>query len=365
MDRISELKRILGETFVWNKARLDCLVRLLLALFAVRTVNLSEIAVAFTSKSDVSSRYKRLQRFFGRFEIDYSIIARFIFKLFFSEKKSIYLLIDRTNWFWGKSKINVFTLAIAYEGLAIPIFWKLLPKAGSSSFEEQKSLIERFVNEFGKDCIIGCLGDREFASGALFKWFNRQKIPFFIRIKESSTVCIRDQKFVTAKKIFKHLNPNQHRAFGMTVWVFGQKIYLAGSRSERGELMIVATNGNPRVAIAKYLRRWEIESLFASLKTKGFRFEETHMTKLDRIEKLMGILAIGFCWAHKVGEWKAIVKPIPIKKHDDNSRPQNNFFRYGFDTIREIILNPLKKIAEFRKCLHVFSYKQCCQGVSL
>lgn len=61
MDKVSELKKILSETLVWNKARLDCFARMLLALFAVRTVNLSEIAVAFASKSKKDSRYKRLQ----------------------------------------------------------------------------------------------------------------------------------------------------------------------------------------------------------------------------------------------------------------------------------------------------------------
>ena len=54
----------------------------------------------------------------------------------------------------------------------------------------------------------------------------------------------------------------------MTVWAFGQKIYLVGSRSERGELMIVATNQLPANAVAIYLRRWEIESLFQGLKMK-------------------------------------------------------------------------------------------------
>jgi len=63
MNRISELKRILGETFKWNKARIDCLARLLIALFAVRTVNLSELAIACNSRAEVSSRYKRLLRF--------------------------------------------------------------------------------------------------------------------------------------------------------------------------------------------------------------------------------------------------------------------------------------------------------------
>jgi hypothetical protein len=58
MDRISELRKILGQNFVWNKARLDCFVRMLLAVFAARTVNLSEIATTFDSKADRDSRYK-------------------------------------------------------------------------------------------------------------------------------------------------------------------------------------------------------------------------------------------------------------------------------------------------------------------
>jgi hypothetical protein len=82
MDKVSELKVMIGQTFSWNKARLDCFVRMLLALFAVRTVNLSEI-VAFASRAEISSRYKRLQRFFAQFKFDYSQIARWIFKLFF------------------------------------------------------------------------------------------------------------------------------------------------------------------------------------------------------------------------------------------------------------------------------------------
>ena len=48
-------------------------------------------------------------------------------KLFFKPEDKYYLIIDRTNWYWGKKKINIFMLGIAYEGIAIPLFWKLLP----------------------------------------------------------------------------------------------------------------------------------------------------------------------------------------------------------------------------------------------
>lgn len=358
MNTISELRNILGEKFVWNKARLDCFARTLLALFAVRTVNLSELAVAFPSAAEIGSRYKRLQRFFRFFKIDYVVIAKGLFRLFFEKESSVYLLIDRTNWYWGKQKINVFMLAVAYEGIAIPLFWQLLPKGGSSCVEEQVSLIKRFINTFGKGCILGILGDREFQSGGLFKWLSKERLPFYIRIKESSRIGIGKKKLVNAQRLFSHLNQTEQSCFAMAVKVFGQKVYLAGSRSERGDLMIVATNKAPGNAIAIYLRRWEIESLFQSLKGRGFRFEDTHLTHPERIEKLMALLAVGFSWAHKVGEWKVIEKPILMKRHRKSYRPQLSYFRYGLDAIRNIILSPFKKIKEFRQILRVYDKKR-------
>jgi hypothetical protein len=363
MNKVSELKRILGENFVWNKARLDCFARMLLALFSVRTVNLSEIAVAFAAKAEIDSRYKRLQRFFRHFKIDYADLARWIFKLFLADRQ-IYLTVDRTNWFWGKAKINILTLGIAYEGVAIPLLWNLLNKAGNATAAEHEAILRRFVDLFGKDCIAGVLADREFASGNLFRWLNKKQIPFYIRIKDNSMVKIRNKKFRTAKKLFNHLGTNQKSVFGMTTELFGQTVYLAGSRSERGELMIVATNSrqHPRNAIAIYLRRWEIETLFSCLKGRGFCFEATHLTHMDRIEKMMALLAIGLCWAHKTGEWRAEKKPIRFGKHHDSIRPQNSFFRYGFDFIREIMLSPFKKKVAFKYCLYAlmptFQYAQ-------
>ena len=286
----------------------------------------------------MDSRYRRLQRFFALFNIDYAQIARWILKLYCTDDKKLYLAIDRTNWYWGKKKINVLMLSIAHEGMAIPVFWMILDKAGNSNFNEQKKLINLFVNESGADCIQGVLADREFSSSQLFSWLNKKKIPFYIRIKEGSSVCIRAKKIMPAKKIFNSLNPKQQSQYDMQIWVFGAKVYLAGSRSERGELMIIATNQPPKNAIAVYLRRWEIETLFQCLKNRGFRFESTHITDLDRLKKLTAIIAIGAAWAHKVGEWKASIKQIVFKQFKGQKRPQYSYFRYGMDEIREVLL---------------------------
>ncbi len=133
--------------------------------------------------------------------------------------------------------------------------------------------------------------------------------------------------------------------------VFDQKVYLTGSRSERGELMIVATNNiNPHNAISIYLRRWEIENLFQGLKHGGFSFEDTHITQRDRLEKLIALLAIGFAWCHKIGEWKAKNTPIIWKQFKTQKRPQYSYFRYGLDFVRDIIINIYSDLSALTRC---------------
>jgi len=296
----------------------------------------------------------RLQRFLDQHTLRYDEISKFIFNLFFSDKK-IYVVIDRTNWFWGKAKLNLLTLGVAYEGVAIPLIWCVLNKAGNASAKEHSAVIARFIKLFGTDCILGILGDREFASGDFFKFLNEHHVPFYIRIKENSWLSIKSKKFSQAKKLFSHLNLREKNTFQMSIWLYGQKVYLAGSCSERGVLMIVATNQDPHHAIEIYLRRWEIEMLFACLKGRGFLFEETHVTDRQRIKKMMALLAIGFCWAHKPGEWLACLKPIRFSKHRQGGlRPQRSYLRYGLDYIRELILNPHKTMASFRSILKLF-----------
>ena len=102
---------------------------MLLAVLVVKTVNLAQVATAFDSKACIDSRYKRLRRFLAHFTIDFDSIAKFIFLLFFKSDDKLYITMDRTIWFWGKEKVNIFVLAIAYENIAIPLLWEVLDRA--------------------------------------------------------------------------------------------------------------------------------------------------------------------------------------------------------------------------------------------
>lgn len=75
------------------------------------------------------------------------------------------------------------------------------------------------------------------------------------------------------------------------------------------------------------------------------------MTNPERIDKLVALLAIAFCWCHLTGEWRYSHTPIKIKKH---GRKAISLFRYGLDCLREIVLNISERVHVFKKVTRVF-----------
>jgi len=63
--------------------------------------------------------------------LDMNLIARLVFALL-PHKPPYRLAMDRTNWKFGLSNINMLVLAIVYQGVAFPILVQMMPKFGNS-----------------------------------------------------------------------------------------------------------------------------------------------------------------------------------------------------------------------------------------
>ena len=118
------------------------------------------------------------------------------------------------------------------------------------------------------------------------------------------------------------------------------------------DYLIIVTNTNPKHSLARYALRWKIESFFAAIKVTGFDFEATHLNKVERIDKLLSLVAIAFCWAHLVGEWlhHSSTRKLKLKTH---GRRAKSFFRHGLDHLRCILNHIHLKHAAFKECLGV------------
>lgn len=344
------LMPIIQKSVNWNLARVKFLSQFLIALLKVKTVNFSEIAIAFESKVKSDSSYKRIQRFFRSFSIDYDALALTLLNALPISK--FILTLDRTNWKFGKTNINILVLAIAYKKVAFPILWTLLDKRGNSSTEERKRLIDKFLNLVPPSCIQCLTADREFIGKDWFAYLIEKDILFRIRIRENMKTQNNRGAFVKGKDLFRNLSLRETHTFARRKKIDGHLLFVIGVRLS-DEFFILVTNRQPETALDDYAKRWEIESLFACLKTRGFNFEKTHLSHLGRIKKLVAILAIAFLWAHSTGEWlHQEVKPIPVKKH---GRPLLTLFRYGLNHLQKIVLNLSFHRHDFFQVLKVFA----------
>lgn len=330
------LRESLREHLIWNKSRVDCFVKILMAVLTLKRVNLTQVALAFESEASESSRYRRLQRFFQQVFFDYDAIAYFVMFYMGFLNQSYYLTLDRSNWKWGRKDRNLLTLAVVYKGIAVPIYCLPLNKKGNSNQGERVALMSRFIKRFGTESILGILGDREFIGSDWFRWLDEQNIPYLMRIRKNQRVINGKGKSQSVQNMFKYLAVGEIRQLMFLSQLGSESVYLSGLRLEDGKLLILASNRAFKEPIAMYGLRWEIETLFQALKGRGFNLEESRLLRNARIKKMMALLMIAFVWAHKAGEWKdSRVSPLKCKSH---GRLEKSLFRYGLDYLTEVLL---------------------------
>ncbi len=142
----NKLVEIFGD--VMNLSRIKFFALFISALCKVQTVCFEKLAVSFDSNVKVCSSLLKIQRFMSGYPLDSKLIARLIFAML-PDKPPYILTMDRTNWKFGSTDINILVIAIAYKGVAIPILFKLMPKFGNSSKGERIEIMQSYIDLFG------------------------------------------------------------------------------------------------------------------------------------------------------------------------------------------------------------------------
>jgi hypothetical protein len=346
---LKPLSEDLQKHFGLHLSRAKGCAYLILGFLLLRTVNLWTVAQSFGGSSKLDSSRKRAKRFVSQVSFCHTRIALYVVKVMgIFDQASWILTMDRTNWQFGKVDINILYLSVVFKRVALPLFFILLKdqKRGNSSALDRVNILRKFLEVFPKEKIRVLLGDREFIGPVWISYLQAEQIPYCFRIKEEGQYIENVRgKFIKAKELLRHLKCGERKSFGVRkIGKQGEtQSSLSATRSLRGELLVVMHSEGLETPCGVYELRWSIECLFKGLKSNGFNLEDTHLTKSERIETLLNILIIAFCYAYDWGQMQELPE---VKNH---GYPQHSVFRTGLDALRRALINVSFFMSELKK----------------
>jgi hypothetical protein len=354
---VRQLTRVLSKRLGWNRARIKLMARLMRALPMQTTTNLAELAVVMKPQVETDSTYRRLQRFFAEFSFGYETLGRFLLDLVPTEPPYVAVL-DRTEWHFGQTAVNVLMIGIAESGIAYPVAWSVLGHGGGSGAGEHTELLDRFLRLVEPDDLRALVADREFTGSNFLKALDQREIPFVIRLKKDRRIGppsgeSSGEWSLPVKMFARACQPGQVSQLPAPTGLGGAEsveCQVTTRRLEEDSFLILAGREvDPESMLDLYRKRWEIETLFAALKSRGFGLEETHMTGPDRIRKLLGILALTYSWTRIIGLDRKAKEGAP--RECANGYPEKSLFRYGLDRLRELVANWHRTGDELHRCI--------------
>ncbi len=333
VEKMFNIGRVFGIKLTLPRKKF--IISFILAMCLSRSVQFKEIALHLNENAKTDSNLRRIQRFFENYEMSYVQFA--ILMMSFIPEKKFRLCIDRTNWRFGSTDINIFALTIYYKGTSIPILFQMLDKRGNSNQDERIDLLERFISIFGHKRIKSLTADREFIGEKWFKFLVNKNIDFQIRLPKSHFI-----EYLNEKRKGEYLLNKYGKSFLKHVTYQNMKLHLAMdfSKNEKGEddPLLIITNDENCNASKIYKERWSIEVFFQSIKGRGFNLEQTHLDETKKIAMLFMLTSLAFAVCLTTGVYKdEVEKVIPVKNHGYKA---NSYFRYGLDALREILARP-------------------------
>lgn len=194
----SEIRRILNENqIVKNASRKKFLGFYIPALVQSNSVQFYKTAKFLNSDVKIQSNMTRIQSdrrcgFYREVEIDYDFVAVLLLPLL-PKSKQLRICIDRTEWNFGKTQINILMILVGQGDFQIQFYWEMLEnKSGNSNSGDRIDLLDKVFKIIDKKRIGLIVADREFighnrTADAVVKMDERPSIKFLCSSSQKSS----------------------------------------------------------------------------------------------------------------------------------------------------------------------------------
>lgn len=313
----------------WKNSRVETLGILVLSILRNRTVNLVKLSTETPPGLKSQSLYRRFQNFFLRFDMPLEEVGGFALSKIPKPRTGWVLSMDRTNWQYGKTHINLLVIAVVINKVAIPVAWRTLPqttKRGNSRSEHRIDLMKRLLRIMPAADISVLTMDREFSGKRWLRWLEGHGVGYILRVKHNT--CVGGSRAGERRHRSQLRSSARREAFGFELFFAGCAI--TGKNTRDDFLYLVSNRFHGKEALDLYRLRWGIEQVFSHFKKRGFDLESTHMSDPRKIEKLFAVLTLAFLVSYGWG--------CEMKEKTNLSAPEKrkSIFRLGLDRIGQL-----------------------------
>jgi hypothetical protein len=345
-----------------------------------RQVRIERLASSFPYPIKCESRRKKIQRFLILPQLSLSLLwfplIKKIIATQFKKGNKLIITIDRTQW----KNNNISMASIIWKKRALPIYWLLLSKKGSSNFYEQTATI-RPVLRLLKEYKLVVIGDREYRSTAFALWLTKNKIDFILRLNKNTLIKPRYKKYQSlnsleikpgSKVLYDDvLVTEKHQKNRFNVVIYWRRKY--NNKQLPSPWYLLTNLKNKQEVIKIFSSRGGIEAMFRDCKSGGYNLEGSQANQ-QRLTNLILLIAIAYTSSCLMGlkiRNTGYQEYINRLKIESQNRPRHSYFWTGlygttwvlsmdicWEWVKKLMLTALNKLPFYQKGLRAMKQIQ-------
>ncbi len=312
-----------------------------LALFVLGAIKaesivLPRVAEALLAESEAKapSIERRLERFLSNEKIEtaetWDELLSQIMPYF--RKAPLRLVIDLTPY---EEHAQVIYIGLLQQSRVLPLVWKVMP--GQDKWEQGLwacvgELFKRLAPHIAEtECTI--MGDSAFGCFAMVSLCVNYGWHYLFRICAEHT-CEQwsaQGRLLPTCRVSALVSEPGKRFYGpIRLWQeqpIETNLSAYWDKTEEEALLVISDLPACRKRISEYKRRWRVESTFQDLKSRGWDWEESHVRRLDRVDRMLLVLFLMVWWlAHLAA---SCIHNGRRERYDRHDRRDKGIFRIG------------------------------------
>ncbi len=326
------------------------------AIEAERIV-IPKVAEALLAESDAkaSSMERRLERFLSheRIETEKTWDDFLAQVLPFFPRGPMHLVLDLTPY---EEHAQVIYLGLLQPSRVLPRVWKVMPgqeKWQQGLWDGIEELFKRLAAHLGKaECMI--MGDRAFGCFPMVKLCERYRWHYLFRICAQHTCqhWSAQGRLLPTCPVSELVSwPGKRFDGPIRLWQEEQiETNLSGCWENKEEEALLVISDLPACSrrITDYPSRWRVESTFQDLKSRGGDWQESHVRRLDRVDRLLLVLFFLVWWlAHLAA---SCLRHGRRDRYDRHDRRDKGIFRRGRLSLLDIERRA-SRLGDLQNCL--------------